>query len=76
VILGDIGTTLTTAFAGVAALGSAGAAGVLYQQWRVSQTPRLSVDAVATLPRRQVFLSIANYGGPVKKAKYTVIEGT
>ncbi len=70
-----LASTLSALFAAIAAVGSAGAAVVMYRQWSDARTPRLNVDVIATTPSGRMFLSIQNYGGPAKKLAFTVIEG-
>lgn len=63
-------------FAAVAAAGSAGAAAVMYRQMAASATPALSVDLAEVLPRGSLFLTVVNYGGPIKKVSFAAVEGT
>jgi hypothetical protein len=70
-----LASTLSAVFAAIAAVGSAGAAALMYRQWSDARTPRLNVDVIATMPSGRMFLAIQNYGGPAKKVAFTVIEG-
>lgn len=62
-----LASTLSAVFAAIAAVGSAGAATIMYRQGSDARTPRLNVDVIATMPLGRMFLSIQNYGGPAKK---------
>lgn len=65
----------STAFAAVAAIGSAAAAWVMYRQWLGGRTPALSIDIAEVHPKRTLYLTVVNYGGPVKKVSFAVVEG-
>ena len=65
----------STAFAAIAAVGSAAAAWVMYRQWTISNVPALTVDLAHWQPRNVLALTIVNYGAPVKKVSIAVIEG-
>jgi hypothetical protein len=66
----------STAFAAVAAVGSAIAAWVMYRQWRAGRTPSLSVDIAEVHPKRTLYMTVVNYGGPVKKVCFAAVEGS
>jgi len=72
---GDAIQLASTAFAALAAIGSGLAAWVMYRQWAGSRTPSLSVDISVVFPKRTCFLTVVNYGGPVKKVCFAVVEG-
>jgi hypothetical protein len=71
----DTTQVLSTAFAAVAAVGSAGAAWVMHRQWTATSTPGVSVDVAKVFPKGTLYLNVVNYGGPVKKVSFVVIEG-
>lgn len=72
---GDAIQLASTAFAALAAVGSGVAAWVMYRQWAGSRTPALSVEISVVFPKRTCFLTVVNYGGPVKKVCFAVVEG-
>jgi hypothetical protein len=72
---GDAIQLASTAFAAFAAIGSGVAAWVMYRQWSGSRTPALSVDVSVVFPKRTCYLTVVNYGGPVKKVCFAVVEG-
>lgn len=71
----DVAQITSTAFAAVAAVGSAGASWVMYRQWVASSTPALSVDVAEVYPKQTLFLTVVNYGGPIKKVSFAAVEG-
>jgi hypothetical protein len=75
VTTGDAIQLVSTLFAALAAIGSGTAAWVMYKQWAGTRTPSLSVDIAEVHPKRTLYLTAANYGGPVKKVCFAIIEG-
>jgi hypothetical protein len=71
----DTTQVLSTVFAAVAAVGSADAAWVIFRQWTATSTPGVSVDVAKVFPKGTLYLNVVNYGGPVKKVSFAVIEG-
>ncbi len=72
---GDGIQLVSTVFAALAAIGSGVAAWVMYKQWAGMRTPALSVDIAEVHPKRTLYLTAVNYGGPVKKVCFAIIEG-
>jgi hypothetical protein len=72
---GDVLQLVSTAFAAVAAIGSAVAAWVMYRQWLGGRTPSLSVDVAEVHPKRTLYMTVVNHGGPVKKVCFAAVEG-
>jgi len=72
---GDAIQLTSTLFAALAAIGSGVAAWVMYRQWSGTRTPALSVDISVVFPKRTCYLTVVNYGGPVKKVCFAVVEG-
>jgi len=71
----DWTAVISAAFAAIAALGSAGAAFIMLRQWTAQTTPALSVDVAEVFPKRTLYLTIVNFGGPIKKVSFAAVEG-